>query len=219
MPREPRPDLTNTIVHVVNRSVNGARLFDDREDHAAFERLLLEAVARTPLRVLAFCVMPNHWHFVVWARSSAELSAFFRWLTQTHAARRRARLGSVGDGPVYQGRFKVFPVQSDEHLLVVMRYVERNALRAGLVRRAEDWPWGSLRHRLRGDPFGLLHPCPVPLGARWVERVNAGENQAELERLRRCAARGTPFGEAKWRARVRRRSEASRGADRGDTGA
>ena len=194
------------IIHVVNRSVGGLRLFDDARDHDAFERLLLDARDRTPLRLLGFCVMPNHWHFVVWPRSTTELSRFFGWLTQTHAARRHRQLGTVGGGSIYQGRFKVFPVQSDEHLLVVLRYVERNALRANLVLRAEKWKWGSLSHRLAGDPLELLNPSPVPLGADWVERVNRPQTEKELAALRRCSQRGMPFGDATWTARARARA-------------
>ena len=67
---------------------------------------------------------------------------------------------TVGYGHVYQGRFKSFPIERDEHLLTVCRYVERNALTAGAAKRAEDWRWSSLYVRTRPgqtsfDPYGL----------------------------------------------------------------
>jgi putative transposase len=110
-------------------------LFRKDDDYAAFEQVLAEAVERTETRLLAYCVMPNHWHLVVWPRLDGELSRFVGWLTLTHTQRWRAHRGTTGAGHVYQGRFKSFPVEQDEHFFTVARYVERNALRAGLVRK------------------------------------------------------------------------------------
>jgi putative transposase len=81
--------------------------------------------------------MPNHWHLVLWPRKKGELSEFMRWLTVTHTQRWHASHRTSGTGPLYQGRFKSFPIEDDDHLLAVVRYVERNALRAKLVARAE----------------------------------------------------------------------------------
>ena len=81
--------------------------------------------------------MPNHWHFVLWPQGDGDLSEFMRWLTVTHTQRWHAAHHTAGTGPLYQGRFKSFPIQADDHLLTVLRYVERNALRANLVERAD----------------------------------------------------------------------------------
>jgi putative transposase len=88
--------------------------------------------------------MPNHWHLLLWPRRDGELSEILRWITVTHTQRWHAHHRTAGTGPVYQGRFKSFPVQTDAHFLTVARYVERNALRAKLVPRAEDWQWSSI---------------------------------------------------------------------------
>jgi putative transposase len=96
------------------------------------------------MRLLSYCLMPNHWHLVLWPRADGELSDFGHWLTLTHTQRWHAHYHNVGTGHLYQGRFKSFPVARDEHFLQLCRYVERNPLRAGLVRRAEAWQWGSL---------------------------------------------------------------------------
>jgi putative transposase len=101
-------------------------------------------------------------------------------------------------GPVYQGRFKSFPVQEDDHLLTVGRYVERNALRAGLVRRAENWRWSSLWQRGRGRAAGLLDEGPVALPDDWPGPVHGVQTEAELAALRRSVVRGSPFGDASW---------------------
>jgi REP element-mobilizing transposase RayT len=105
------------------------------------EKILSEAHRRTGIRIAAYCLMPNHWHLSLWPRTDGELSEVTRWITVTHTQRWHAHKNSSGTGPVYQGRFKSFPVQTDEHFISVARYVERNALRAKLVERAEEWRW------------------------------------------------------------------------------
>ena len=144
MPRRPRISSGGVVYHVLNRGVGRMTLFEDRDDYAAFERVLAQAQERLPMRLLGYCLMPNHWHLVVWPRKDGDLSEWMRWLTVTHTQRWHAHHHSAGTGPVYQGRFKSFPIQSSPHLLTVVRYVERNALRARLVKQAEDWRWGSL---------------------------------------------------------------------------
>ncbi len=116
-------------------------MFEDADDDAAFERVLTAAVERTCTRLLAYCVMPNRRHLVVWPREDEELSDFTGWLTLTHTQRWHAHRHGTGSGHLYQGRFKSFLVQNDDHIETVCRYVERNPLRANLVHRAEDWRW------------------------------------------------------------------------------
>ena len=87
------------------------------------------------------------------------------------------------------------------------RYVERNALRANLVQRAEEWRWGSLWRRSRSgtDEKAILTPCPVELPNDWIERVNRADNEKELEALRRSVNRGRPFGTPEWQRRIAKR--------------
>lgn len=188
------------VYHVLNRAIVGLSVFEEPDDYAAFERALEEAVARTGTRLLAYCLMPNHWHLVVWPRVDGELSRFVGWLTLTHIQRWHAQRGTIGHGQVYQGRFKSFPVADDEHLHSVVRFVERNAVRANLVRRAEAWRWGSLYRWLRGTAAekALLSAWPLPRAANWVEHVNTPSSEAELAALRRSLDRGVPFGPAAW---------------------
>ena len=120
---------------------------------------MISAMHRTPIRLLAYCLMPNHWHMVLWPRKDGEITQFLRWLTITHRQRRHANRHTTGYG--HQGRFKSFPIERDESLLNVMRYVERNALRANLVERAQDWRWCSLWRRLNGDRESLLSSWPL----------------------------------------------------------
>jgi putative transposase len=106
----------------------------------------------------------------------------------------------VGCSHLYQGRFKSFPIESDEHLYAVLRYVERNVLRANLVQRAQDWRWSSLWARRSGDDAAraLLSPWPAPEPAHWLKHANAAQTEGELKALRRSVVRGAPFGSDTW---------------------
>lgn len=188
------------VYHVLNRGVARLPLFEKPTDYDAFVRVVAEALGRHPMRILAFALMPNHWHFIVWPERDGDLTHFFRWLTHTHTMRWHAHYHTAGTGHLYQGRFKSFPVESDVHVDAVCRYAERNPLRARLVKRAENWRWTSLWRRVHGDdqPARLLSPGPRPLPADWVERVNQAQTAGELEALRQAVRRSNPFGSAKW---------------------
>lgn len=195
------------VYHVLNRANARMTIFEKPEDYSAFESVLEEAVQRTKTRLLAYCVMPNHWHLVVWPQHDGELSRFTGWLTLTHTQRWHAHRHTTGSGHLYQGRFKSFPVQDDEHFLTVCRYVERNALRANLVRRAEDWRWGSLYRWEQGSAKekAILAAWPLRRLAGWVAEVNAPQTETELTALRRAVNRGSPFGEISWSDQIVRR--------------
>lgn len=207
MPRRLRQAEGGLVYHVLNRGVGRMTLFDKNADYEAFERIMAETVARSGIRLLSYCLMPNHWHLLVWPREDGELSEALRWLTVTHAQRLHAHRKSAGTGSIYQGRFKSFPVQSDEHFLAVARYVERNAVRAKLVERAEDWRWSSLWRRSQGDPLvkELLSAWPVARPSDWPRRVNRALTIAELTAIRRSVERGQPYGGPRWVSSTARR--------------
>lgn len=204
MPRRPRVATGGYVYHVLNRAVGRATLFESAADYGMFVDVLEQAMARSPMRLLAWCVMPNHWHLVLWPRRDDQLSTTMRWLTVTHTQRWHAAHRTSGTGPLYQGRFKSFPVQDDAHLWQVCRYVERNPLRAKLVRRAENWPWSSLARRQ--TPRGpALSDGPTPLPRGWLSRVNQAETAAELQALRKSLQRGAPFGSPRWQTQTANR--------------
>ena len=173
MPRRPRTALEPGYFHVINRSVRKAPLFQRARDYRAFFLVLEEGFAKHPVRLLAYCVLANHWHLVVGPTSPATLSKLMHWVTVTHAVRWRLHRKTVGEGPVYQGRFKSEAVVTTEQLVRVCRYVERNALRAGLVPRSQDWPWCSLSERLRPQFTLPLVTTQFLSSPAWIEHVNA----------------------------------------------
>jgi putative transposase len=178
MPRRPRIATGGYVYHALNRAVGRSTIFEKVEDYAAFEAVLEEAGEQVDMRVLAFCVMPNHWHLA-------------------H--------GTVGTGPLYQGRFKSFPIQEDEHFFTVCRYVERNALRANLVTSAEQWRWSSLWHRVNRSAAVTLADWPLRPGHNWLDYVTQAETEAEWTALRRSAQVGTFFGETVWQQATAKR--------------
>jgi putative transposase len=200
MPRVARECPAGFVYHVWNRAAGRLRLFKKDEDFLAFERILIAAHARHPIGLLDWCLMPNHWHFVVEPADDRQVTDFFRWLTHTHAMRAITHRRVVGLGPLYQGRFKSLPVQADEHLLTLLRYVQRNPLRAGLVKRAERWRWGGEWARPNGDDEirSILAPWPVGRPRRWDVIVNEAQTDAELEAVRKCIRRSAPLGDPDW---------------------
>ena len=207
MPRPPRVAPGGYVFHVLNRANGRLTLFRTAQDFQALYDVLLQAMRRHPIRLLGWCLMSNHWHFVPWPRADGELSRFFGYLSLTHAARWQVAHHAVGTGHVYQARFKNFMVERDERLLWVLRYVERNALRAGLVRRAEHWPWSSLHARLHGpaELRALLSDWPVERPRDWLTQVNRPQTPAEEQAIARAIRRGRPLGGDDWVARVVRR--------------
>jgi putative transposase len=200
MPRSSRVTPGGMVFHVLNRGVGRMRLFHKDADFQAFENIIEEVLVVQPMRICSYCVMPNHWHLVLWPEHDGDLPAFMQRLTVTHVTRWQRHRQQVGYGHVYQGRFKSFPIASDEHFYHVARYVERNALRANLVDQAELWRWSSLWRRESGtaQQRRLLCTWPLPCPRDWVKLVNRPQSDAELEAIRRSVNRGRPYGEASW---------------------
>jgi putative transposase len=203
MPRTARASAANWVYHVLNRGNAQAEVFHKDDDYAAFVRLMEEACERISMRVLGWCLMPNHFHLVLWPRGDGDLSRWMQWLMTSHVRRYHRHYGSSGH--VWQGRFKAFPIQQDEHLLTVLRYAERNPLRAKLTRTAEAWPWSSLHLRQPSADPGILVPGPVPVGPDWLAHVNQPQTEAEVLALRHSIARGAPFGTDRWQRLAARR--------------
>ena len=197
--------MADGCYHVLNRGNGRARVFHKQEDYEAFLRLISDACERLPMRVLAYCLMPNHFHLALQPRHRGDLSRWMQWLTTSHV--RRYHKHYHGSGHVWQDRYKSFPIQADDHLYIVLRYIERNPLRANLVERAQDWSWSSLRWWRRRDRPSYLSDGPMERPADWVRRVNRPETDAELEALRRSTRRGTPFGTKAWQTRTATRHD------------
>ena len=200
MPRPVRTSVADGCYHVLNRGNGRAEVFHKEEDYDAFLRLIGDACERLPMRVLGYCLMPNHFHLALQPFNKGDLSRWMQWLTTAHVRRYHRHYDSSGH--VWQDRYKSFPIEADNHLYIVLRYVERNPLRANFVQRAQDWPWSSLRWWRRRNRPTYLTDGPMDRPSDWVRRVNRAETDAELDAIRNSVNRGTPFGAKAWQARA-----------------
>lgn len=209
MPRKGRSIAAGGFYHVLNRGNGRQRLFHKDRDYLAFGRVLAEGLERYRVDLLAWCLMPNHWHLVLRPRDTAALSRLMGWIGVTHVRRHHQHYHTRGGGHLYQGRFKSFPVQDDGHFRTVCRYVEANARRAKLVRRAEQWPWSSLAQppapTAESRPWPTIAAWPMPRPSDWLERVNEPLSKQEHEALQSSVVRGRPFGQADWIADTAKR--------------
>jgi len=197
MPRTARASVGGVCYHVINRGNNRQQVFHKDGDYQAFLKAISHACIEVPMPVLGFCLLPNHFHLVVQPKNDGDLSRFMHWLLNTHV--RRYHKHYHRSGHLWQGRFKAFPIQEDEHLLTVLRYVERNAVRADLVERAELWAWCSARYWQEDQERpSYLAQGPVPRPRNWLAWVNKAVTAAELEAIRRSLNRGAPYGQADW---------------------
>jgi len=200
MGRVRRVDVGGMIYHVLNRANFGSRLFRKPAHYQDFLGIVEESLNFVPMRILAYCLMPNHWHMVLYPRGEGELSKFMQRITLTHTQRYHSQSGTVGYGHVYQGRYKSLPVEQDKHFLALVRYVERNARRAALVKKAEDWPWSSVYARLNGNESQkkLLSPWPTPEPSDYRRWLNQSQGREEIENIRYAIRRSRPYGSEKW---------------------
>ncbi len=165
-----------------------------------FETLLEEAIEDTGMRILFYCIMPNHRHLALYPREDKDMGEFMRLLTTTHVCQRRVLTSTVGQGHLYQGAYKSFPVETDIHLLTLIRYIEQNPMRARLVSRAEEWPWSSLWRRVKGNnqQKKILTKLPISLPEDYLEFVNTLLEVDKMQDIRKSVSKGMPFGSKKW---------------------
>jgi putative transposase len=195
-----RVDVGGMIYHALNRANFRSRLFQRAAHYQDFLAILEESLKFVPMRILAYCLMPNHWHLVLYPRADGDLSKFLQRITLTHTQRYHSKTRTAGYGHVYQGRYKSLPVESDRHFLTLVRYVERNAQRAALVKKAEDWPWSSVYARLHGKEKQkkMLSPWPMAEPRHYREWLNASQGKEEIENIRYAIKKSRPYGSEQW---------------------
>jgi putative transposase len=200
MPRISRGLADDSIYHVINRGNGGQVVFQEDKDYKAFVNLLKEAKIRYAVKIFAYCLMPNHFHMVLMPHQSEELSKWMQWLLTSHVRRFHKHYGTSGH--IWQGRYKSFLIQKDGHLLTVLKYVESNPLRAGLVDSANNWLWSSHREAIHKGDHLLIDEVPVELPKEWSKFVNESISDKELEKLRQSVSRQSPYGDSLWQVRV-----------------
>jgi len=200
MPRLARIDIGGEIYHVINRANGRMQIFNNNKDYQLFEKFLLDAKELTDMRILAYAIMPNHWHLVLHPKNDGDLGVFMHRLTNAHTRQVHVDTKTIGSGHLYQGRYKSFLVENDKYLLTLIKYVERNPVRAKLVRACENWQWGSAWRRMKGSitQKKLLAPSPVPFPHGYVKWINSIDDKDELLSIRRSVNKGMPYGRERW---------------------
>jgi len=194
MPRIPRGDSADGIYHIINRGNMRMQVFNDAEDYEYFLELLYKSAEKEKVAIHAYCLMPNHFHLLLSPEGEGSLSRMMQWLMTSHV--RYYHRKNKTSGHVWQGRYKSFIVQKDSYYIEVMRYIEANALRAGLVEKAEDWIYGSLYARI--STWAHLSESLVELGDDWKDNVNMTMQIDELEKIRNSVNRQAPLGKDEW---------------------
>lgn len=204
MGRAPRVDEGNLVYHVLNRANGRRTIFAEQDEYRHFEMLLKDAVDKFNMRLLAYVLMPNHWHLILNPRGDGDLSLFMQWLTLTHTQQYHVWKQTVGHGHIYQGRYKSFLIEEDRYLWAAIKYVERNPVRAKLVKRVEQWKWGTGYRRLDGTKKQreLLSEPPIELPRNYRSWVNEPDKPDDLISMRTSAEKGRPFGTMQWTERM-----------------
>jgi putative transposase len=198
MPRAPRLVVPGAPHHVVQRGNRRQLLFFEDADRRFYLRLLTAALSRHGTRCLAWCLMDNHIHLILVPAGEDGLRAP---LASAHTAySQRVNSALQLSGHLFQGRFASYPMD-EAHLMVAARYVENNPVAAGLVVRAEDWPWSSARAHLGGRPDGLTEVAA--LGAyisNWRAMLLRGLEAADEDEARIAPALrgGRPLASLAW---------------------
>jgi putative transposase len=201
MPRLARSVLERGYFHVLNRGNHRQDLFHRREDFAEFVGLMSQAQQEHPVKLWGYCLMSNHWHLVVEVDRMEDLSGWIHRICHGHVRLYNLRRKELGGGHLYQGRYKSFPIQDDVYLYQVLRYVEANPVRAGLVERAREWPWSSLSQaEIAKDLFPITRPPlePWDRSQAWENDVDRPLSEVRQQILRQSIQRGTPLGESEW---------------------
>ena len=212
MGRQPRACDEDLVYHAYNRGNNGDKVFSDESDRAAFRDALGRTNERYPFELFGYCLMPDHFHLLLKPAAGQSISRIVQSLTVAQGAQYHRHHGSSGH--VWQGRFKSHVIQEDGHLLVILRYIEANPVRAGRVKDLAACRWSSYLHHGLGEDDACLSPVPgwQELGPteavrrrRWRDKVTTAQKPAELEAVRASLRRGRPFGDLDWLTETARR--------------
>ena len=211
MPKFRRLIVQDYPHHVTQRGVRRQLTFFNDYDYRAYIAIASNQLVATKMDILAYCLMPNHVHFVVVPHAEGALSKFFCEVHKRYARRTNELLDWKGH--LWQQRF--YSVVMDEpHSLSAMRYVELNPVRAGLVRHARDWRWSSARVNLGMASDQLVdRRTTAVLVSNWAEYLDEPVPEVELEAIRNQTKTGRPDGdesfivalEARTGRRIRRR--------------
>ncbi|MBN2895710.1 MAG: transposase [Campylobacterales bacterium] len=195
MPRIPRGETAGGIYHVINRGNMRMQVFDDAEDYSTFLDLLSKGLQKEAVELHAYALMPNHFHLLLVPQREGSLSRLMQWVMTSHV--RYYHKKNQTSGHIWQGRYKSFLVEREAYYVTLIRYIEANAWRAGLVAQAQDYMYASLYERLHRHRLLLGTPY-VDLGSDWPDQVNTQMATDTLATIRNSVNRQSPLGDTAW---------------------
>jgi putative transposase len=202
MPRLARLVVPGLPHHVTQRGNRRGPTFFGSGDYSLYKSRLAEECAEAGVAVWAWCLMPNHVHLVLVPTVESALARALGRLHRRYTVAINRREGWTGH--LWQGRFASF-VMDESYLLACARYVELNPVRAGLVRRAADWPWSSARAHLGAGHDGMTDAgALLERWSDWQAVLDEGLAEGLRKAIRDRETSGHPLGSAPFLALLAR---------------
>jgi len=192
MPRIARVVIPHYPHHITQRGTNKTSIFSDDKDREYFLACLNDWAARTGTKIWAYCLMDNHFHLLLVPGQEQSLGKCLHGITFRYAQYYNQKYGRTGR--LWQNRYFSCPVDKDEYLWAVVRYIERNPVRASMAKRAEDWEWSSARTHIKGKG------SKIPKLSDWLEETERSEyrrfvnEEGSEDEIRRATSTGRPLG-------------------------
>lgn len=200
MPRIARGLADNQIYHIINRGNRREAVFHDNYDYEKFLKLLIESKEKYAVKIYAYCLMPNHFHLVIYTKYADSLSQAMHWISSSYVRYYNKRYNISGH--LWQGRYKSFIVQEDSYLLVLLKYVEANPKRARIVKDCIDYKYSSANNRIKNNENLITDEVPILLPDDWYTYINSDEKITDIESIRNCINRQAPLGDKNWKYMV-----------------
>jgi putative transposase len=200
MPRIARGLADNQIYHVINRGNRRETIFHDSYDYDKFLKLIKEAKDLYQIKIYAYCLMPNHYHLVIYTKVAESLSLSMHKINSSYVRYYNQRYKVSGH--LWQGRYKSFIVQEEAYLLTLLRYVEANPLRAKIVKDCIAYKYSSAKIRIEEIEDSILDGSPINLPENWNEYINNKESKSNLGAIKNSLDRQAPLGDENWCYRV-----------------
>lgn len=159
MPRIKRQVLDNGIYHILNRGHNKDSIFEEAGDFNKFKEVIRRYKENYSFELYHYCVMPNHFHLLIRISKAGDLPVLMKGMCQSYANHYKKTHNHVGY--LFQNRYKSIPIGSDSYLLECARYIERNPVRANIVKDPSDYPWSSYNHYANGDCDDIITLDPL----------------------------------------------------------
>jgi putative transposase len=193
--------------HVTQRGNHREAVFFGDDDYRAYLDLISKAARASGTEVWAYCLMPNHVHFIMTPSHADGLRATFAEAHRRYSARIHARLNLTGH--LWQGRFSS-TAMDERHLIAAARYIAMNPVAAGITRRARDWPWSSATVHLAGTDDAVVTVAPLLARIEDFAGLLAGaEDDAAIRALLSSRTTGRPVGAADWIKALETRTQRS----------